>query len=182
MKSYFARALIVATVLIPTMNVSQSIAIPGNNVDKSLSILPSSDSPIFEDLSSNFPEPIPSSLESTCQSKVCFKLNLRQSSTGRFEPSASIQFTLGSHQAQKNRVQKLLAQLKVREFEHSREIEVLERLAKSLTKNDYQESGLWLQLLSRIRGTSSTTLLSELKSIRSNMLDTVIVDTSHKNQ
>jgi hypothetical protein len=105
-------------------------------------------------------------LGNSCQGAVCLQINLRRSATGELEPSASLQFSLGSNQAEQIRTQRILAELRIKEFEHKREMEVMERLAKSVTENNLAQVAFWVQLLAKIRGTSTQTILAELASMQ----------------
>jgi hypothetical protein len=151
----------------------------GEQSDSSpLSNTPLSNLPSPLDYSSNTTLGLPfNTLDSNCQGKACVQLKLNSSGSGRLEPSASVQFTFGGYQSQQNRTQRILAELKVKEFDHRREMEVMERLSKAMTSQNYTQVGLWVQTLARIRGTTPQSILTELHGIQGSLVEVLDFDT-----
>lgn len=152
------------TLFSPITAQAQSIASSENT-------LPTSGYPIFEVPGDGFNGVAPNGLGASCQGAACLQLNLRHTATGGIEPSASMQFTLGSHQTQQTKVQRLLAEVKLKEFEHKREMEILAGLSQAMASQNYAQVGLWVQSLAKVRGTSPQGVLAELQTIQHGLVE-----------
>lgn len=141
------------------------------SISSSQSLPPPSSYPIVEGSGGGFVGVESNSLGASCQGAACLQLNLRRSASGGIEPSASVLFTLGSHQTQQAKVHRLLAELKLKEFQHKREMEVLAGLSQAMASQNYAQVGVWVQSLARVRGESPQGVLAELQMIQSGLVE-----------
>ncbi|MCG9892343.1 MAG: hypothetical protein MH252_14885 [Thermosynechococcaceae cyanobacterium MS004] len=64
-----------------------------------------------------------------------------------------------------------MAELKLKEFEHKREMEVLAGLSQAMASQNHAQVGVWVQSLARVRGESPQGVLAELQMIQSGLVE-----------